>query len=910
MHSRLVVVSSPISPDGTAKACGGYGMHGGGSVSGPIAAHCAPQASPYVRPRLGSAHLLTGATTQPRQQLPQAQPVVQQPLLSQTQHHSQATPAYIPSQWVLPATRVTVHSQPPPATSLNWAVASAQPVAASSSVSSTLASAAAPLSAVSLSVNSPKKQAQGSSKPQKALPLSKSLTLPSQNSPSQTAATTVIGTDVPSPLVSGEVTTIGRRRFRIGGIVGEGAYAQVYAAQIVGDRHEGENVAVKELQCGEGPGILPDASLQRAMFEVQVMQKLGEFVPEAGSPSRGRRCASDGANAEEEIRAPRVLEHQFWRLTPAVPSSQEGSGDGSTSSSGGAFLCRVAMTRLPGKSLALWLEERDNLVGADVDIAAAQSRDGTVLYCACFLNAALFARELLTQLGPTMARLNGGIAYHRDVNARNLLVHVRGDNPSRSSTKAALRRPPNASQLEFSLVDFGSSVDAKSWLAPSDTPGSWEVEHPTGDARYWGPASWLGFLFGSEALAQEPKLQRAYTRRLDLLALALCALEALMRLHIVDFSVSTPETRATSFFTRLATQLQRLHESWSVYYDMAIRSFTRLSEYSRTSCFGDQTRAWEIWQELVSSNIPHLLMDKFAALREELTLSAELLKTAQPDAAQALRALAVRGAADVDEDECRYFAELAGMSGSCAEVVDGVGPSCRGSGNVFMEVGRVLEVLREAIDENSYMEWVELVERLGPPRAIPRRRSTQLAIASESSSPARRSDGAHQGVLATATVTAVASTAPTSTSGPLAVASPLRAGRSTLKARDDVVVACGRSDAPGGAAPRGGSMSRLPRQQSSPSGTPAEARSMRVVRAQSQPLPVEEQEQIMDKSIQIPSAVDFGGGTGDDDNDESSMEAFLILRQVETEVRMLKRWYTEAIEVIKESSSQAGSNTK
>ena len=35
--------------------------------------------------------------------------------------------------------------------------------------------------------------------------------------------------------------------------------------------------------------------------------------------------------------------------------------------------------------------------------------------------------------------------------------------------------------------------------SPTICQGSWAVENPTGDARYWGPASWLRFLHGPHA---------------------------------------------------------------------------------------------------------------------------------------------------------------------------------------------------------------------------------------------------------------------------------------------------------------------------------------------------------------------------------------------------------------------------
>jgi hypothetical protein len=61
-------------------------------------------------------------------------------------------------------------------------------------------------------------------------------------------------------LSPGEVTRIGDRFFKIGELIGEGAYAKVYAAKMLprggsqgkqGDE-EGLDVAIKEMLCGTG----------------------------------------------------------------------------------------------------------------------------------------------------------------------------------------------------------------------------------------------------------------------------------------------------------------------------------------------------------------------------------------------------------------------------------------------------------------------------------------------------------------------------------------------------------------------------------------------------------------------------------------------------------------------------------
>ena len=64
-----------------------------------------------------------------------------------------------------------------------------------------------------------------------------------------------------------------------------------------------------------------------------------------------------------------------------------------------------------------------------------------------------------------------------------------------------------------------------SWSCDENVKGSWSSENPTGDARYWGPASWVRFLHGPDVM--EGGLRRQYSHGLDGFALAICSLEAM-----------------------------------------------------------------------------------------------------------------------------------------------------------------------------------------------------------------------------------------------------------------------------------------------------------------------------------------------------------------------------------------------
>jgi len=401
----------------------------------------------------------------------------------------------------------------------------------------------------------------------------------------------------PKPMTDGAVITIGQTQFVVGGVLGEGAYARVWAAEGPAQ----EDVAIKEMRCGQGPGILPDATLQRAMFEVSAMQKLADGQEDNSSPT---------------ICAPRVIDHQFWPLGPAAP---------------GAYLCRVAMSRRAGVPLVDWLERRTRRSRSVAPRSGVDS-DEVGRYCRSFFDAVMVARTMLVQLCPTFEKLNLGIAYHRDVNARNLLIYSPTDgDPNEQAIGAA---PPDSSLLQCSIVDFGNSTDARAWIGPPQE-GSWQVENPTGDARYWGPASWLRFLGGAQAVLSDAGLTRQYARRLDIFAMAICALEIIGKLHNVE---CPPELTLRSLArmrgaeVRLVHCIQRLRNSWSAYWTMAVRSFDRLAEYSRLVCCGDPNGAAQIWQELSAGVIPQSLAQKLHDLCKDLRTVEEMCQLQSTEA--------------------------------------------------------------------------------------------------------------------------------------------------------------------------------------------------------------------------------------------------------------------------------------
>merc|ERR1740121_2964794 len=118
--------------------------------------------------------------------------------------------------------------------------------------------------------------------------------------------------------------------------------------------------------CGRGAGILPDCTVPRAQFEIEVMEQLARSAGAAGSL--------------RQLHAPRILDHGF---TPVGPSQPE------------AFVCRIAMTRLPGQPLCDWLASRKQRAQA---AQGALGGDAVGEYCSSFFRAAKAVRTMLEQL--------------------------------------------------------------------------------------------------------------------------------------------------------------------------------------------------------------------------------------------------------------------------------------------------------------------------------------------------------------------------------------------------------------------------------------------------------------------------------------------------------------------------------
>lgn len=431
----------------------------------------------------------------------------------------------------------------------------------------------------------------------------------------------------PPPLAVGEVVTIGQLTFRVEHVLGEGTYARVWAA-----RAEQQEAAIKEMRCGEGYGILPGATRARAEFEVSVMQQLQHHP------------------GQDILRAPRVLDFQVWPFAEAP----------------GTYLMRVGMTRCSGQPLDVWLDCRCASIAAHRQTQAA----GAAHCCESLLAAVGMVSVMLRQLMPTFDRLNTYVAFHRDVNARNLLVHTSDAVPEPEPEDAE-------SAMSFWLVDFGAARSSSEWLG-FEGEGSWRQENPTGDARYWGPASWARLQEGPEALDQVPGLRWQYTQGLDMVALATCAVESLCRLQAAECPLlDSAEGAGESVQDKLLCSVRRLQQSWSDYWALALSSFNALAQYSSEALLGGST-ALAAWEKLLQADTPRTLRVRLLALCGSLAELAQLCTSAAEAAAVG------------------KLSSLGGRSSKAAS---------------WQEAATTLLLLHDMLSEDAKVSWGNLIER-------------------------------------------------------------------------------------------------------------------------------------------------------------------------------------------------------
>ncbi|CAE7601834.1 unnamed protein product, partial [Symbiodinium sp. CCMP2592] len=336
-------------------------------------------------------------------------------------------------------------------------------------------------------------------------------------------------------LSPGIVVRIGTSTCEITEALGMGSFGVVWAAKC--NKEPCQEVAVKEMICRSS------ADFQRAEYEIALLKELSAIVPS---------CP--------------------LRIPSYVASDSKPLADGTTR-------VRLAMSRLPGIPLDTYVAEPPEV----------ENRLRT---------AVAFARALVEQLAPTMASLSS-VAYHRDVNAHNILVDVDA-----------------AGIPTHSLVDFGLAVNASTWMDPSPkNPGGkseWEFLDVGGDCRYWPVSAWRQFEAGCRALSEAPALCAEYQTHLDLQGLGLTVLQVLVAM--------LPEEGL------VLRELRTLQDAWTQYWDDATEFWSALLNTFRHG--GD----WSVLkQEFVARGVHRIMAQRLKKLHDALNTALSAAAAANLD---------------------------------------------------------------------------------------------------------------------------------------------------------------------------------------------------------------------------------------------------------------------------------------
>jgi len=288
-----------------------------------------------------------------------------------------------------------------------------------------------------------------------------------EQSPQQQASsssTRAPGAGEPEKYVAGAEVTIGAYRFRCTSVLGKGSFGEVWSGEILGGGHEQRReVALKDVICSS-PG-----DLQQAVLEANILERFQNLA--VMTPGQGPSV----------MRVPRYLAHRV---------EQQEAG----------WRVRMAMTRVPGEPLDAFLQR-----------PPPPGQDGP----SAIRRGAALATQLLRQLGPTLERI-APHAWHRDVNARNVLL---SDAVEGGRLRTCLDVEDTGRRASFWLIDFGLAVDAKTW------PMEWAKADVAGDCRYWPPSSFMMSFYGPEQTASTSGFCNQYQTRLDIVGLGLTALE-------------------------------------------------------------------------------------------------------------------------------------------------------------------------------------------------------------------------------------------------------------------------------------------------------------------------------------------------------------------------------------------------
>lgn len=311
-------------------------------------------------------------------------------------------------------------------------------------------------------------------------------------------------------------------RFQIVSPLGMGSYGMVWS----GTSDDGREVAIKEILCRS------HADLVNAQFESNLLYKLCHTSAKQGylqlRASHGRvpTLAENGTD-------PRIPALAAQETQALVPERE--------------WRVRLAMSKIPGTPLVLMLEKYRLERSAGVIDGSSTTVESVLMRLA---KPCRFARDLVAQLGPSLDRI-ASIAYHRDINPRNILVETHEG------------RPPF-----YGLVDFGMAVDSVKWR--SDSLGVWQNLEVGGDCRYWPVSAWTMFLHGPEKLGPNSPLRQEYHTQLDVHALGITALQVLIEMSaLVPEAACSVGSESAASGSEIPATWRALQSAWNQYWEDA-----------------------------------------------------------------------------------------------------------------------------------------------------------------------------------------------------------------------------------------------------------------------------------------------------------------------------------------------------
>jgi len=387
-------------------------------------------------------------------------------------------------------------------------------------------------------------------------------------------------------MAAGSTVCIGGQLLSITGPLGMGSFGVVWAARRCrcGEAPAAEDeAAVKEIPCQS------ETELSRASYEAQLLYLLSASEVDAQA-----RAVLPGVRIPAYIAAEALLD------PIAGP---------------GACRVRLAMSRIPGEPLDRFLQERRRGLKASCQASPEGIREGERAQSVAA--ACRYARALVAQLAPTI-EIVATFAYHRDVNAHNILI---------SGGSAPLEEP------RYGLVDFGLAVDASRWRdASEENPqgrSEWEYLDVGGDCRYWPASAWLQFQVGCAQLAESPAFCLEYQTHLDLQGLGITALQT--------FAELMPPRPTAGGSDGVAVELWRLLGAWEEYWETASHFWAALLETFRSG--GD----WNaLKNEFIALGVHDIISRKLQAVRGAL-VNAEIASRQAPSPAPGLGGIGAAG---------------------------------------------------------------------------------------------------------------------------------------------------------------------------------------------------------------------------------------------------------------------------